>query len=178
MMNINLQPTLSNGRILLLPLDEEDFEGLYAVAADPRIWEQHPNKNRWKKEVFRTFFDGAMQSGGAFRVVEKESGKALGSTRFYDHDPETRSIFIGYTFYSTDCWGKGINSRVKTLMLDYIFGFVDRVYFHIGAENIRSQVAIGRLGAVKTGEEEVRYFGEAPKLNFTYEITKAGWQNR
>lgn len=178
MININLQPTLSNDRILLLPLEEEDFEGLYAVAADPSIWEQHPNKNRWKKEVFRTFFDGAMQSGGAFRVVEKESGKTLGSTRFYDHNDQDSSIFIGYTFYATSCWGTGINLMVKSLMLDYIFQFVDRVYFHIGAENIRSQVAIGRLGAVKKGEEEVRYFGEAPKLNFTYEISKAGWQNR
>lgn len=175
MTEINLQPTLSNDSVILFPLKEKDFDELYAVASDPKIWEQHPNKDRWKKEVFRTFFDGAMQSGGAFRVVDKASGKTIGSTRFYDHNLEGGSIFIGYTFYSTAVWGRGINPMVKTLMLDYIFRFVDRVCFHIGAENIRSQVAIGRLGAVKVGEEEVRYFGESPKLNFTYEISKANW---
>lgn len=76
----------------------------------------------------------------------------------------------------------------KTLMLDYIFEFVNRVYFHIGAENIRSQTAISRLGGVKIGEQEVTYFGEIPKLNFVYEmsvlnrrctvISKYGWMRK
>ena len=58
------------------------------------------------------------------------------------------------------------------MMLDYAFQFVDRVYFHIGANNIRSQIAIGRVGAQKVGEQEVAYFGEAPKLNFIYAIDR------
>lgn len=172
-MLIDTQAILENEHIMLRPLQAQDFETLYAVAADPAIWQQHPNKDRWKKSVFRTFFDGAMKSGGAFLIIDKTTGSAIGSTRFYDNNPENSSIFIGYTFYATAYWGKGINPMVKTLMLDYIFRFVDRVYFHIGAENIRSQIAISRLGAVKIGEQEVTYFGEAPKLNFVYEIAKA-----
>lgn len=175
MINIDLQPTLVNEDVMLVPLQANDFEVLYRVAADPAIWQQHPNKDRWKKEVFQTFFDGAIQSGGAFRVVDRVTGETIGSTRFYDHNPEYRSIFIGYTFYSTPSWGKGINPKVKTMMLNHIFQFVERVYFHIGAENIRSQVAITRLGAVKINEEEVCYYGEPPKLNFTYEIRKEEW---
>ena len=49
------------------------------------------------------------------------------------------------------------------------------VIFHIGANNIRSQKAIEKLGAVKTGEEEEAYYGEPPSLNFVYSIRKAGW---
>lgn len=172
-MKINLQPRLENESVILYPLKEDDFQTLYAVAADPDIWAQHPNKDRWKKEVFRTFIEGAMQSGGAFRVVNKATGMTIGSTRFYDYNSEDNSIFIGYTFYATACWSKGINPMVKALMLDYIFQYVDRVHFHIGAENIRSQMAIGRLGALKVAEQEVTYFGEVSKLNFVYEITKA-----
>lgn len=175
-MSINLQPVLENERIILYPLHETDFNALYAVASDPEIWAQHPNKDRWKKEVFQTFFEGALQSGGAFRIVDKTTGLTIGCTRFYDHDAKDSSIFIGYTFYATACWGKGINPMVKTLMLDYIFKFVDRVNFHIGSQNVRSQIAISRLNAVKIAEQEVSYFGEAPKLNFVYEITKASWQ--
>lgn len=171
-MTTELQPTLETEQILLQPLKESDFDALYAVASDPEIWQQHPNKDRWKKEVFRTFFEGAMQSKGAFRITDKSSGATIGSTRFYDYQPADNSIFIGYTFYATSCWGKGINQKVKNLMLNYIFQFVNKVYFHIGAENIRSQIAISRLGAVKVGEQEVNYFGEAPRLNFVYEIEK------
>lgn len=171
-MNIYLQPTLENECVILRPLQEHDFDMLYNVAADPAIWQQHPNKDRWKKDVFSTFFQGAMQSGGAFVVIDKTTGLAIGSTRFYDYNFKDKSIFIGYTFYATAYWGKGINLAVKALMLNYIFKYVDKVYFHIGAENIRSQIAIERLGAKKVGQQEVTYFGETPKLNIVYEIAK------
>jgi RimJ/RimL family protein N-acetyltransferase len=171
-MNIDLQPTLENERVILRPLQQSDFEMLYTVAADPAIWQQHPNKDRWKKDVFSNFFAGAMQSGGAFLIIDKITGSAIGSTRFYDYNSNDNSILIGYTFYATAYWGKGINPGVKALMLNYIFRYVDKVYFHIGAQNIRSQIAITRLGAKKIGQQEVTYCGETPKLNFVYEITK------
>jgi hypothetical protein len=60
-------------------------------------------------------------------------------------------------------------------MLDYLFQSVGIVNFHIGALNLRSQIAIGRLGAVKVAEQEVTYFGEAPKLNYVYEIRIENW---
>lgn len=172
---LNIQPTLENESIVLYPLAEKDLTAVYAVASDPEIWVQHPNKDRWKNEVFQNFFEGAMQSGGAFRIVDKVTALTIGCTRFYDINEEENSIFIGYTFYGRSCWGKGINMTVKAMMLDYIFQFVDRVYFHIGALNIRSQIAISRLGAVKVDELEVAYFGEVPQINFLYELTKASW---
>lgn len=174
-MEFNIQPTLENENTILYPLQEDDFEALYTVASDPRIWEQHPNKDRWKKDVFRKFFDGAIQSGGAFKIVDKSTGKILGSTRFYDYNEQENSILIGYTFYATKYWGKGINHAVKVMMLDYAFRYVDEVYFHIGVDNIRSQIAIGRLGAKKIAEREVTYFGEAPRMNFVYCISKEKW---
>ena len=175
-MNFSIQPVLENEQIILYPLLESDFEAMYSVASDPKIWEQHPNKDRWKRKVFQNFFNGAIQSKGAFKIVDKTTGELIGCTRYYDYDEAENVILIGYTFYGTSSWGKGINPQVKKLMLDYIFQFVPRVQFHIGAVNIRSQIAIGRLGAEKIGEEDVAYFGEAPKLNFIYEIRKETWK--
>lgn len=174
-MPINIQPLLENEKVILYPLQNMDFEGLYLTASDPKIWEQHPNKNRWKKEVFKIFFDGAMQSKGAFKIVDKSTGNIIGSTRFYDYNEQENSILIGYTFYSLGCWGKGINLAVKTIMLDYIFQFVEKVNFHIGANNVRSQIAIGRLGTTKIEEQEITYFGEEPKLNYVYSLKKEDW---
>lgn len=174
-MNINIQPTLENENVILHPLQDKDFDDLYAVASDPKIWEQHPNKDRCKIEVFSVFFEGAMQSKGAFKIVNKASGHVMGSTRFYDHNQEENSISIGYTFYGRDYWGKGFNHSVKSLMLDYIFQFVSIVHFHIGADNIRSQIAIARLGTTKIDEQEIAYFGEQAKLNYIYCLTKEEW---
>lgn len=172
----NLQPILQSAAWQLLPLQLADFEAVYAVASDPLVWEQHPNKDRWKREVFAVFFEGAMQSGGAFKVVNKATGEVMGCTRFYDYQPADKSIHIGYTFYGRDSWGKGINLAVKRLMLDYIFQWVDRVDFHVGAQNIRSQKAMERLGARKLAEKVVAYYGEPDKLNFVYAIDRSAWR--
>jgi RimJ/RimL family protein N-acetyltransferase len=175
-MEINLQPILENDSVLVTPLEENDFESLYAVASDRKVWEQHPNKDRWQREVFKTLFRGAMESRGAFKIIDKTTGEVAGSTRLYDYNKEEKSIKIGYTFYATKYWGTGLNPIVKRLMLDYAFQFVDKVYLHVGATNLRSQIAVSRLGATKIGEETVAYYGEEPKLNFVYEIRRSGGQ--
>jgi RimJ/RimL family protein N-acetyltransferase len=170
---MNLQPNhLSNHLIRLEPLLPIHFNELYAAASDPLIWEQHPNPNRYQKEVFESFFEGALESGGAFIVRDVDTGKALGSTRFYDYKPLDNEIKIGYTFFSRDCWGKGINQQVKTLMLNYAFIYIEKVIFHIGAFNIRSQIAIEKLGAKKISEEMIAYYNEPDRLNFVYEMIK------
>ncbi len=174
-MNFSIQPILENENFKLIPLQENDFERLYVVASDPKVWEQHPNKERYKREVFENFFKGAMESKGAFLVVSKDSGEVLGCTRFYDFDRENKSILIGYTFYGRNSWGKNVNPQIKKMMLDYIFQYVETVIFHVGKENIRSQVAMERLGAEKAGEEEIAYFGELAKINLVYEIRKENW---
>jgi N-acetyltransferase len=174
-MSFNKQPILENDKVILYPLQEADFEALYSVASDPKIWEQHPNKDRWKKDVFRTYFEGAIQSKGAFKIMDKATGKIAGSTRIYDNNEQDNSVLIGYTYFGKEYWGKGFNPSVKALMLDYLFKFVSRVDFHIGAVNVRSQISIGRLGAKKVGEQEVAYFGELAKLNYIYRIEKDEW---
>lgn len=175
-MNFSLQEVLENENYKLVPLQEQDFEKLFAVASDPKVWEQHPNKDRYQREVFRNFFDGALESKGAFLIVDKRNDKVLGSTRFYDYNEKNKSISIGYTFYGTASWGKGINHQVKALMLDYIFQFVDGVYFHVGKINIRSQKAMEKLDGIKIDEVVMAYYGEESAANFIYEIKKENWK--
>lgn len=169
-MSINIQPTLENNRVLLSPLNKEDFEELYLAASDSKIWEQHPNKDRWKREIFENFFNGALQSGGAYKIIDKSTSEIIGSTRFYDYDEKENTILIGYTFFKVSHWGKNYNHEVKKLMLDYIFQYVNSVDFHIGVENHRSLRSISKLGAKKIGEQQVTYFGEAAKLNAIFRI--------
>lgn len=175
-MQFDLQPTLENKLVKLVPLTEKDFETLYHVASDPLIWEQHPNKNRYERIVFEKFFKNAIESGGAFIVMEKKTDKIIGSSRYYDFDEEKKSIAIGYTFLAKKYWGTTYNRAMKTLMLDHAFNFVETVFFHIGADNIRSQKAIQKLGASKVGEIEINYPGEHERLNFIYEMDKTTWK--
>jgi RimJ/RimL family protein N-acetyltransferase len=174
-MDFNLQPTLENKLVKLIPLKEEDLEALYEAASDPLIWEQHPDKYRYKREVFEKFFRGAMESQGAFLILDQNSGEVIGSSRYYDLDNDKKSIAIGYTFLARKYWGTTYNRAMKNLMLGHAFKFVDTIIFHIGAKNIRSQKAIEKLNARKASEIEINFPGEDERLNFIYEIDKNTW---
>jgi RimJ/RimL family protein N-acetyltransferase len=174
-MTFDLQPSLHNTKIRLEPLAAGDFEALYAVAADPLIWEQHPSRDRYKREVFENFFKGAMDSGGAFRIHDATSGALIGSSRYYEHDAALRKISVGYTFLARSHWASGHNRALKTLMLDHAFRFVDKVVFQVGVDNWRSRKAMEKLGATTIGEEPVSYFGEPSRPNVIFQIDAAGW---
>ncbi len=169
---MNLQPQLSNDLIHIVPIQSTDFEKLYAVACDPLIWEQHPNKDRYKREVFENFFNGALESKGAFLVYDAATNEVIGSSRFYDFNETEKVVTIGYTFLARSHWGTKYNRALKTVMLNYAFQFTDKVHFAIGSQNIRSQTAIERLGAKKIDEQIIAYYGESEKLNFIYEIKR------
>jgi RimJ/RimL family protein N-acetyltransferase len=177
-MNFELQPRLQNELIRLEPLGAGDFEILYAVACDPLLWEQHPSKDRYQRPVFENFFQGAMQSGGAFRVIDNINGELIGSSRYCDHEPAKRQISIGYTFIARTRWGKPYNRALKTLMLDHAFKFVDRVTFKVGINNWRSRKAMEKLGGVYIGEESVSYSGEPSHPNVVFAIDAADWAAR
>ncbi len=174
-MAFDLQPTIGDDRVALRPIQADDFDALYAVAADPLIWEQHPSKLRYQRDVFATYFEGAMQSKGALLVTEAESGEWIGCSRYYDLDESQGSVAIGYTFLARKCWGGSYNRALKTLMLDHAFRFVQRVIFHVGRDNTRSRTAMARLGGVLIGEEPIRYYGEQPNINVIYKIDAVDW---
>jgi len=146
------QPVLQGERLELRPLRAEDWEALYAVASDSLIWEQHPARDRHEIEVFRAFFDEALAGGGAFVVIDRANGLVIGSSRYHGYDEAKSEVEIGWTFLARLYWGGVYNGELKRLMLEHAFRFVDSVIFVVGSQNLRSQKAVAKLGAVLTDE--------------------------
>jgi N-acetyltransferase len=145
-MSFGLQPTLQGDLVRLRPLRAEDWDALYAVASDPLIWEQHPVPDRYREEVFRDFFRDAMESGGAFAVLDARDGRVIGSTRYLEYQAEKSEIEIGFTFLARSHWGGACNREMKELMLQHAFRHVQHVVFLVGPENWRSQRAVEKIG--------------------------------
>ncbi|KRD12647.1 acetyltransferase [Flavobacterium sp. Root901] len=168
----NLQPDFLEDEITkLIPLQESHFEELYKIASDPLIWEQHPMKDRYKKEVFQSFFEAAINSKGSFLILDKQTSEIMGTTRYYDYNAEKSSIGIGYTFIARKFWGGPYNNSTKKLLIDYAFQHVDSILFHIGTENFRSQKAVLKLGAKKINTLVFTHNGVSLP-HFEYELTK------
>jgi RimJ/RimL family protein N-acetyltransferase len=150
-MSFDLQPILKGELLELRPLRAEDFDGLYAVGSDPLIWEQHPNTDRYQENVFKEFFREALESGGALIATDSKDGRIIGSSRFYGYDKEKSEIEIGWSFLARSYWGGIYNREMKQLMLRHAFKFVDHVVFLVGPQNLRSQKALLKIGAVRMG---------------------------
>jgi predicted 3-demethylubiquinone-9 3-methyltransferase (glyoxalase superfamily)/RimJ/RimL family protein N-acetyltransferase len=142
-----LQPHLTGERIALRPLVPADFDALFEAAADPLIWEQHPEPDRYTREGFQRYFDGGIASGGAFAVLDRASGRIIGSSRYCNLKPEEDEVEIGWTFLERAYWGGDVNRELKSLMIRHAMRFVDRVVFAVGEHNMRSRKALEKIGA-------------------------------
>ena len=98
----------------------------------------------------------ALQKAGewtAFAVVDRESGRTIGSTCYLDVPLFKESVEIGATYYGRAHWGTGVNTECKLLLFTCAFedlGF-DRVQLKTDSNNERSQNAIARLGCTREG---------------------------
>jgi len=171
-MAFDLQPHLKGELLELRPLAPNDWDELFAVAADPLIWEQHPEPDRYREDVFRVFFKDALECRGAFVIIDRKTQQIIGSTRFYGYDPEKSEIEIGWTFLARKYWGGRYNAEMKRLLLNHAFKFVESVVFLVGENNVRSQKAMEKVGAAKVGTATRTYGNRPPARNVKYVIRK------
>ena len=172
-MSLDPQPRLSGQHLTLRPLTLTDLEPLWSVSRDPLIWEQHPDKTRSDRAGFGRFFAAALESNAALAVLDKATGEVIGSTRFYDVDPQRRETAIGYTFLARRYWGGPWNAEMKQLLLAHALAEVDRVWFHVAATNWRSRRAMEKIGA------RLSHHGPRPQngemMDFCYYVIEKPW---
>ena len=148
-----------------------DFDLLYEIPSNLVVWEQHPEKDRWKRPVFSAFLQGAIENDlGCFTIRDKSAGIVIGSTRFYSHDAAGEAVRLGYTFLCPSYWGSGANLEIKAVLLKHAFTIVDQVYFDIGKENFRSRKAVEKLGAVECRSDDEKVVYGLNKSLFSHRI--------
>lgn len=160
----------------LRSLRPQDFEALFSAACDPKIWEQHPESDRYQRKVFQRFFDGALESKGAFAIIERKSDRIIGSSRYCNLDLTNREVEVGWTFLEREFWGGTYNRELKQLMLEHAFRFVDRVVFVVGEQNFRSQKALAKIGASFLKKVQLPAVDGTMKTNLVFAITAKSYR--
>jgi RimJ/RimL family protein N-acetyltransferase len=165
------QPKLIGENFSIRALTNDDFENLYLCSSDKKIWEGHPVKDRYKKDIFTKSFQNAIESKATVVFIDNSNGNIIGSSRFYTIDDYPNDMAIGYTFLSRKYWGGKANLELKKLMINHVFECFDSVWFHVAKSNIRSQKAIQKIGAVFMYEKAIEIGGSADNWLF-YKIEK------
>lgn len=172
-MSFDNAPVLTGPRLTLSPLTAADKPGLRTAASDPETWAQHPAHNRWQPEVFDPYFDFLLAAGGT--LCAREGDQIIGCSRFYPVPDQPRDIGIGFTFLARSHWGGRYNGEMKSLMVTHAFAAFDRIWFHIAPDNLRSQIATTRLGAVWDYDAKLD-LGPGPSLTKCYVMTPESWE--
>ncbi|CAG9201984.1 TPA: GNAT family N-acetyltransferase [Burkholderia vietnamiensis] len=146
------QPTLTGEHIVLRPLAASDRQALLDAAADGELWNLKVTVVPDERTV-DAYLDTALQGRAAgtvmpFAIVERASGRVIGSTRFWKIDRNNRKLEIGHTWLSASAQRTRANTEAKWLLLAYAF---DTLQFTTDELNEKSRAAILRLGAKQEG---------------------------
>jgi RimJ/RimL family protein N-acetyltransferase len=173
---------LEGDKVKLTPLNEGHFSGLLDVAAPKIIW-THLSIDGSDRNTLLTELQNALQTRDSgdqypFVILDKDSGKPIGSTRFLNISQEHKKLEIGWTWYNPEYWGTGHNNECKFLLLRYCFETLGaiRVQLQTKEENLRSRAAIQKIGAKFEGvlrKERIRFDG--PRNTAIFSIIDDEW---
>ncbi|WFE49696.1 bifunctional pyridoxamine 5'-phosphate oxidase family protein/GNAT family N-acetyltransferase [Micromonospora sp. WMMD1155] len=150
--------SLHGEHVRLEPLEVAHTDELHAATADDEVWQHlgstRPSTPGETAEVIGTAL-AAQHQGERVAWVQRcvATGAVVGTTSYYEIDPERRAVAIGHTFLGRPWWRTGINTEAKLLLLGRAFDELGavRVVWHTDIRNVRSQAAIERLGATREG---------------------------
>jgi len=142
----------------VVPLARVHAADLFVAAARPDIWRHMPIRGFSDLSAVERWIDAALHAAQnereePFAIVDRASGKAIGSTRYLDVRCEERALEIGWTWLAGPFQRTSANTESKYLLLRQAFEERDvlRVAFFTDAQNGRSRAALVRLGATYEG---------------------------
>ena len=155
---MDIRPITLEGKIVRLePLSMSHLDGLSAVGLDENLWRYTLTVIRNRNDMER-YLESALQAqkqGSAlpFAIIEKTSGRAVGSTRYGNIDLENRRLEIGWTWIGQAWQRTSVNSECKYLLLRHAFESLGciRAEFKTDAINVPSRKALLRIGATEEG---------------------------
>lgn len=140
---------LEDDRVLLRPLNEEDFAHLLSFSLnEPNLWKYSlisaAGENGLKNYIKIALAAKLSGTEYPFIVFDKKTNEYAGSTRFYDINLPFKTLQLGYTWYGKKFHGTGLNKHCKYLLLSFAFEKLgmERVEFRADNNNERSIAAM------------------------------------
>jgi N-acetyltransferase len=150
--------TLTGHTVRLEPLQMKHGAELYTASQDPAIWTYMPVHAYRSLAEMEQLIRAALHEHDAgtcqaFAIIDLAQGRAVGSTRYLNWMLQDRGVEIGWTWIAPSMQRTGVNTECKYLLLRRAFEVLGAIRVQLKTHylNVKSQLAIERLGAVKEG---------------------------
>jgi N-acetyltransferase len=176
---------LEGSKVKLIPLEQSHISELLAIGKNEKIWEfmsiNGTDSDRLTLLLKSALLKRSTSEQYPFAVIDKQTGKIIGTTMFHNISPEHRKLEIGWTWYDPAYWRTGYNRDCKLLLLTYCFETLKtvRVQFQADEYNMRSRTAIQGIGASYEGimrKERIKANG-AFRNTVIFSIIEDEWAN-
>jgi N-acetyltransferase len=169
--------------VRLEPLSESHHAGLCEAGLDPELW-TWTNVGIASPQEMAEYIRNALAAQAAgtaltFATTLRDSGRAIGGTRFMNIEPAHRRVEIGFTWIGREWQRTPVNTEAKYLMLRHAFetwGCI-RVELKTDVLNRKSREAIARIGATEEGVLRRHIITQSGRVRDTvyYSILDSEW---
>jgi RimJ/RimL family protein N-acetyltransferase len=175
--------TLEGRYVRLEPLAMAHLAGLAEIGLDEELGRWIPTAVRTKEEM-ASYIETALkeQERGIslpFALVEKATGRAIGSTRYGNIDRTHHRVEIGWTWVGREWQRTAVNTDAKFLLLRHAFETLGciRVELKTDSLNEKSRAAILRIGAREEGIFRNHMITASGRIRHSayYSIVEAEW---
>lgn len=158
LIDFSVEYLLENERVLLRPLRTNHYDNLIRFSTgQPELWKYSlitaAGSDNLKNYLKIAEKGRNEQKEYPFIVFDKKTNQYAGSTRFYDIQPDFKTLQLGYTWYGKEFQGTGLNKNCKYLLLEFAFEKwqMERVEFRADNENVISIAAMKSIGCKVDG---------------------------
>lgn len=176
--------TLQTTKVILRPMEENDFNFFYELAQDEDVWKYFTlnlaDKNHLRKWMDAAFADKAANTRRPFTIIEKLSNKVAGSMSMGNISVHDLRLEIGWSWLGKEFRGTDVNRHSKYSLMKYAFDVLnfERVEFKTDVLNSRARKGLEKIGGKEEGilRSHMTMWNNRRRDSVYYSVIKNEWQ--
>lgn len=182
-MMIPVDITLQTNKVILRPVEENDFDSFFSLAQDEDAWHYFTlnlaDKEQLQKWMDQAFADRAANTRRPFTIIEKASNKIAGSMSMGNISMHDLRLEIGWSWLGKNSRGTDVNRHAKYCMMKYAFDELnfERVEFKTDVLNVRARNGLKKIGGKEEGilRSHMTMWNNRRRDSVYYSVLKNEW---
>lgn len=182
-MMIPVDLTLQTNKVILRPVEENDFGTFLSLAQDEDAWNYFTlnlaDKDHLRKWMDMAFADRAANTRRPFTIIEKTSNIIAGSMSMGNISMHDLRLEIGWSWLGKNFRGTDVNRHAKYCMMKYAFDELnfERVEFKTDVLNVRARNGLKKIGGKEEGilRSHMTMWNNRRRDSVYYSVIKNEW---